>query len=126
MTYPDTRLIVFDMIDGRDFAGHTVRAFYRLQPGPDGKIIPGSVLVYPLGGTESQIDRTDRIGVDVYAIGTDSQAIAEAIRDLLVPGPHETYHIDDVAVETTPADVPYADPDIQLTQAIYRLTCRPL
>lgn len=124
--YPSARDALYELIDQETFAGETVTAYFRLQP----EFIDSlpAVSIYPLGGTENWIDRTDRVGVDVYAVGTDSLDVAEAIRSFLSNQSHTTEagYLDDVQVENVPTDVPYADPSINLTQAVYRVTTRPL
>ena len=125
--YPQARDAIFALLDGHTLAGHVLTVYYRL--GVDYKSHLPAVLIYHLGGSEGYIDRTDRVGVDVYATeGTPALDILEQIRDLLVPGPHDTSagFIDDVAVESLPVDTPYADPAVSFAQMVVRVTARPL
>lgn len=126
MDYPDTREALLSLIDQKTFAGQTVTGYFQLTPEAF-KSLP-AVLIYPLGGTEGWVDREDRLGVDVYAIGTKSLEIAEQIRSMLVAKSHSTPagYLDDVRTETVPVDVPYPDPTYDQTQAVYRVITRPL
>lgn len=134
LMWPDTRECLFSLLDGRQFAGHPIKVCYRLSADylDQAKAGTAAVLIYPLGGTEGAVDRVDRLGVDVYGIGTQSMDVARAITRLLVPNPyyparHDTPvgYVDDVGIETVPVDVPFADPMITQTQAVYRMTVRP-
>lgn len=125
--YPPAREVLMELIDGNAFDGETVTAYLRLQP--DFVQHLPAVLIYSLGGTETYLDRVDRVGVDVYAdAGTQAVDVAEAIRASIVDQPHETSlgYVDNISAETTPVDVPYADPNVSQAQAVYRVTSRPL
>lgn len=124
--YPYAREAIFELVDGHEFAGHTTKAYFRLDTQFTDHL--PAALIYPLGGTEGHVDRIDRVGVDVYAIGTESLEVAEAIRSALVGRPHDTAagYLDDVQVETVPVDVPYPDPTYAQTQMVLRVTTRPL
>lgn len=124
--YPYAREALFELVDGQQFAGHTAKAYFRLQTDFTDHL--PAVLIYPLGGTEGYIDRVDRVGVEVYATGTDSLEVAEAVRSALVGRDHDTSvgYLDDVQVETVPVDVPYPDPTYAQTQMVLRVTTRPL
>lgn len=127
MSYLPANEAIYELVDEKTFAGHEVTAYLRLQP--DFVDHLPAVLIYDLGGTESFIDRVDRVGVDVYApAGTTAKQVAEAIKDALVDRPHETSYgyIDNITTETTPVDVPYADPNVGQAQTVYRVTSRPL
>lgn len=128
-SFPSARDALFELVDGKTFAGKTATAYFR-RPADFADHLP-AVQVYPLpGGTESVIDRTDRIAVDVYAVGTDSMNVAEAIRAALCdgyPGRDTTAgYLDRIWPESLPVDIPYADPAVTQTQTVYRVTARPV
>lgn len=126
--FPSARDALFELIDGKSFDGKTTTAYFR-RPADFTDHLP-AVAIYPLpGGVETVIDRTDRIGVDVYAVGTDSMHVAEAVRSVLCDGypGRETSagYLDRIWPESLPTDVPYADPTVTQTQTVYRVTARP-
>ena len=142
--YPDTRDALYELIDGRTFAGRKAVAYYRitvdnqgrpayLTMGPD----EATVLLYTVGGTQGYIDRVDRATVEVYAPGTSAVEVAEAIAaeiagDPALYGmggkPHDldAGYIDGISVEVTPHDVPFQSDLVNLARATYLVTSRPL
>lgn len=127
--YPDTRDALYELIDGRTFAGRTVTAYYQLQldyatAAQDGPV----VLIYTTGGSEGLVDRVDRATVEVYAPGTAAVEVAEAIRVAVVDRPHdlEAGYIDSVRTDITPHDVPYQSELVNLARVSFLVTSRPL
>lgn len=133
-SYPSARAAVDEILNGHQVGqndAHSLKVYYHLT-GDYLNELPGTVpvLVYRLGGTEdSGYDRTERIGVDVYAHGSHTEQIAEIIRGLLVNDgePHDLTagYIDRISVETLPSEVPYPTAPITHAQGVYRVTSRP-
>lgn len=127
VSWPNTRDAFYELIDGQTFAGQTVAAYYRLQADFTNRL--PAALISQSGGTITQsVSRQDRLRIDVYAPGTQADTVAQAICFLLTSRWHMTTagRIDRVVVEATPNDVPYADPTIALSSAVYRASIRPL
>lgn len=129
--FPDTRDVLFEMIDGGEFAGVTVAAFYQLPIDYAERATVGEtpiVLIYTSGGTQGWIDRVDRATYEVYAPGTQAVEVAEAIRAHVVGSGHdlEAGYVDDIACDITPHDVPHASEAVNLARAGLLVTTRPL
>lgn len=129
LLFPDTREVLFGLIDGEVFAGRTARAFFQLPVDfttpRDGEAM---VLVYTSGGTQGWVDRVDRATVEVYAPGTDAVAVAEAIRAAIVGDGLDTAegYVDSITCDITPHDVPFQSEAVNLARAGYLVTSRPL
>ena len=88
-----------------------------------------AIHVYSVGGREDGVLRTDRIVVDCYAPGRDgAKSASEAVRALLIPGPHHTSEglLDNVEAEVLPHLLPYASESVVRYTATYRVDVRPL
>lgn len=80
-----------------------------------------------------QLERTDRVKVDVYALGEPAALdVAEGVLEYLtghfhyVPDDEDLGLIDDVSVESGPVPVPQYHEEIVLVTATYRCVARPL
>lgn len=127
VSWPNTREAFYELIDGQTFAGQKVTAYFR-APADFTSGLPAA-LISQSGGTITQsTSRQDRLRIDVYAPGTQADAVAQAICALLTSRWHMTTsgRIDRVVVEATPNDVPYADPKVAVSSAVYRASVRPL
>jgi len=124
--FPESRAVLFDLIDGSEHAGRTVHAYYHLTQ--DFKDSLPAALVYVQRGSEGLIDRTEWVVVTVYAAPGEAVPVLESIRGSLVDRPHESPsgYIDDVQVEQTPQDVPYVDTEVMQATATFRVTSRPV
>lgn len=132
--WPDTRRILLKVLSP---FGETTTT---LQPGQVSKLAdPGEdspaavVHIVLLPGTQDGLEKRPRAKVEVYAAGESvALDVADEISTYLVgrfhyvPDEEDLGLIDDVAVESTPAPVPYPDDVVSLVSATYRLTCRPL
>lgn len=132
---PDlAREAAFELIDSRWFTDLTgtdrqAFAFYELPAdyldvGTD----KASVSLYTTGGNRGDIDRTDRLTVEVYAPGTAAVEVAEAIEALLVNdgGDHDLQagYVDEVRCDITPHDVPFPA-DVNQARVGFLVTHRP-
>lgn len=139
MEYPDAREVIESLVDGQTFAGVTVEVCYKLgadfveQARASDTSGQAPVLLFVAGGTEGVVDRVDRIGVQVYGVGTATLKVAEAIRARLSPDPlslnaHDTPagYVDDIRPETLPVDVPFSDPVVTEAQFVALVTSRPI
>lgn len=126
-----------ELIDGRWFEGLPVApagrrqafAFFELpndfeNVGDD----KASVGLYTTGGNRGDLDRTDRLTVEVYAPGTDAVRICEAIADLLVNDglDHDLQagYVDEIRCDVTPHDVPTVR-SLNQARAVFLVTYRP-
>ena len=85
--------------------------------------------VYSVGGRDEGVLRTDRLVVDVYAVGRSAaKAGAEEVRSILTDGPHFTTEglLDRITVEVGPHLLPYASERIVRYTATYRVDVRPV
>lgn len=126
-TFPESREAVFRLIDGTEHAGRTVSAFFVLNMGWEADVPVAHI--YVQRGSESYIDRTDWVVVNVYAAPGEAIPVAESIRASLVDQPHDVPgvgFIDDIRVEQTPQDVPYPSDRVMQAQMILRVTSRPV
>lgn len=126
--YPDTRDALYELIDGREFAGRTATAYYQL--GLDYTTVGqagAAVLIYTTGGSEGAIDRVDRATVEVYAPGTKAVEVAEAIRAAIVDRPHdlEAGFIDNISTDVTPHDIPFQSELVNQARVTFLVTVRP-
>lgn len=124
--YPEARAILFDLIDGRTFAGHTVNAAYVLDIDFE-ESMPWAQ-IYVERGTTTYVDRTDWVAVNVYAAPGDAVPIAEAISKTLANKPHNVAgvgFIDDVVIDQVPQDIPLPSDIMMEAQTIYRVVSRP-
>ena len=81
-----------------------------------------------LGGTDDAVSDWSRLEVVVYtATRAQARALAEAVRERFLPGPHRTPAgvIDRVETEMRPAEQQTADPArIRRWRAVYRMSTR--
>lgn len=127
LVFPDTRDVLFELIDGGEFAGSVVAAAYRLPV--DYATRPEvTALIYTSGGTQGWVDRVDRATVEVYAPGEQAMRVAEAIRAVLVGDGHDLAagYVDEITCDITPHDVPHAAETVALARAGYLVTTRPI
>jgi hypothetical protein len=128
--FPNAAKIIAVIIDGHEVAvGEQtagVTAALRLEATFDQHLPVARVR--RTGGTEDGPLRTDRVAVDVYAVGTTAaQTIADELCAFLVGRDHDAGDlgsIDDVSVETVPTEVPYASERISQVTATYRVDSR--
>lgn len=127
LVFPDTRDVLFELIDGGEFAEVEVAAVYRL---PVDYATRDSVtaLIYTSGGTQGWVDRVDRATVEVYAPGEQAMRVAEAIRAALVGDGHDldAGYVDEITCDITPHEVPHAAETVALARAGYLVTTRPI
>lgn len=136
MVFPDTRSVLFDLIDGSSHysavTGGTVRvrAVYHLEvDGGGGLQGPFPVaLIYVTGGTEGFIDRVDRASVEVYAPGEQAVQVLESIRASIRGENIDTPSgfVDRIDPEVTPADIPYQSETVNRATATFLVTSRPI
>lgn len=124
-TFPIVRDAIDEALDGGTFASVPVTTYKHLTV-DFAETLP-AVQIIDFGGVEAFIERTDRVGVDVYAEGEKAGQVAEAIKSWLVDN-HDVggITVDAWAVEITPHDVPYASDRVNLCSAVYRATTRPV
>ena len=133
LLYPDTRDALYELVDGKTFAGYETTAFYQLpvdyaeRSAPPNELV-ATALIYTTGGTEGWVDRVDRATIEVYAPGPDAVKVAEAIRAAIVGHGHELEagYIDEISCDITPHDVPHQAETVNLARAGYLVTTRPL
>ena len=129
LVFPNTRDVLYELIDGAEFAGRTVTAYYQL-PVDYSMQAQGSpvVLIYTAGGTQGWIDRVDRATVEVYAPGTAAVEVAEGIAAAVVGQGHDLAagYVDEIVCDITPHDVPHASEAVNLARAGYLDTTRPI
>lgn len=126
LTYPDTRDVLFELIDGQEFAGYTAQAVYQLPI--DFATREGlTVLIFTTGGTEGYVDRVDRATVEVYAPAPDAVRASEEIRAAIVGEGHDLVagYVDTIACDVTPHDIPFTA-DTSQARTGYLVTTRPL
>jgi hypothetical protein len=135
LLFPDTREVLFELIDGGAFSGRTVAAYYLMPVDDRGRPAYADLgtdeavaLIYTTGGTQGWIDRVDRATVEVYAPGTAAVDVAEAIRARIVGEGIDTAegYVDEISCDVTPHDVPHASEAVNLGRASYLVTTRPL
>lgn len=88
-----------------------------------------TIRVRRLGGGGTRFTDTPRVDVQVFAATVvEAKGIAETCRQRLVSGPSRTSVgiVDRVEVEVGPREVPYADQDLRLVAATYRISLRRL
>lgn len=125
--FPDAREALYTLLDGQEFAGQTVTAYF--QRTTDWTDHLPAVTIYQVGGNEGFISNTVRLTVEVYADGTLAQEVAVAIKEALADKHHDVPDvglIDRIEVESLPTTIPYASDKINLSVATYRATSRPL
>jgi hypothetical protein len=130
LVFPDTRDCLFDLIDGSQHLGQSVRAVYQL-PADDYGAIQGPfpvALVYTGGGTQGFYDRVDRATVEVYAPGQQALNTLESISASIIGSDIETPSgfLDRVEPDQTPADVPYPSDVLNKAVASFLVTSRPV
>lgn len=127
LVFPDTRDVLYELIDEGSFAGKVATAFYQL-PVDYATREGATVLIYTTGGTQGWVDRVDRATVEVYAPGETAVKVAEAIRARIVGAGHDLAagYVDDIACDITPHDVPHAAETVNLARAGYLVTSRPV
>jgi hypothetical protein len=130
LVFPDTRAVLFDLIDGSVHEGVSVRAVYHLPADSYGALQgPFPVAhVYVTGGSEGFVDRVDRVTIDVYAEGELAVNVLESIRASIRGTDIETPSgfLDRIDPDITPADVPYQSDTLNRATATFLVTSRPL
>lgn len=126
LEFPSVRNILYDVLDGQEFAGDRLQAYFRLQSDYTDHL--PAALIFSVGGQQTGPQKVERVRVDTYGVGTRSETVAEAINAKLTSSWHITDHgrIDRITVEVTPHDVPDMNPGVNLTSAVYRAVLRPL
>src|SRR5690625_2468950 len=128
LVWPDARRAVHTLMQGFEYDGKTVEAFYILPDRFETENLPcGNT--YVQRSAEGHIDRVTWVVVDVYAQPGESIGIAEAIVSAVANQPHDVPgvgYLDDVAVEQIPADVPRPSGFGEQAQFILRVTTRPV
>lgn len=132
------REAAMELIDGQWFEGldnapDGKRQAFAFFQAPDDYLDVGdslaSVVLHTAGGNRGDIDRTDRLTIDVYAPGTDAVKIAEALADRLVNDgfPHdlEAGFVDEIRCDVSPHDVPFPA-DVARARAGFLVTYRPI
>lgn len=128
LVFPDTREVLYELIDGQTFAGREVTAYFQLPADWLEVAEQGAaVLVYTSGGNQGWIDRTDRATVEVYAPGTAAVAVAEGIRAAIVGQGHDLVagYVDEVRCDITPHDIPYVSEAVNQARMGLLVTSRP-
>lgn len=122
----DVREAVEKLINGLD---PDLTVYWRLQP--DYLDHLPAVALSVGGGAVGYIDRTDRLVVEVYgSADADAQSASDVgnmILQAIVNKPHYVEgvgQLDTVDCSVVPHDVPWADPNVELNQAEYRVTYR--
>lgn len=129
LLFPDTREVLFELLDGRTFAGRLVSMYFQL---PVDFTTPrageATGLVYTTGGTQGFIDRVDRATIEIYAPGTAAVEVAEAIRASIVGDGIDTAegYVDSITCDVTPHDVPHVSEAVNLARMSLLVTSRPL
>lgn len=129
LVFPNTRDVLFELIDGREFSGAQVAAFYQLPVdyAADASETP-QVLIYTAGGTQGWIDRVDRATIEVYAPGQQAEFVANAIVSAVVGQGHDLAagYVDEIRCDITPHDVPFQSEVVNLARAGLLVTTRPI
>ena len=127
LVWPDVRKSIHTLIQGFEYGGETVEAFYILPFEFEKHNLP-AVNTYVQRSSEGYIDRVVWVVVDVYAAPGESIGIAEAIVSKVANQPHDVPGVgflDGVEVEEIPTDVPRPDA-VEQAQFILRVTTRPV
>jgi len=129
LVFPDTRSVLFDLIDGATHLGSRVRAVYHLDvDGQGGLLGPFPLaLIYVTGGSEGFLDRVGRATVEVYAPGEQAVQTLESIRASIRGENIETPSgfVDRIDPDVTPADIPYQSQTLNRATATFLVTSRP-
>jgi len=129
------REAIWEVIDGNEFAGRTVSAFYRMPVDENGRAAyellgpnEAAALIYSTGGTQGYVDRVDRCTVEVYAPGTAAVLVLERIRSALTNDDHpldlQVGYIDRIVCDVLPHDVPFPVDGINQARAAFMVTSR--
>ncbi|MFM9430060.1 hypothetical protein [Arthrobacter sp. MP_2.3] len=130
LVFPDSRDVLFDLIDGEGHLGKAVRAVYQI-PADDYGAIQGPfplALIYLTGGARGFFDRVDRATIEVYAEGQAAVNTLESISASIIGEAIETPsgYVDSIAADITPADVPYQSDTLNKATATFLVTSRPI
>jgi hypothetical protein len=128
-TFPSAQHALYVFLDGVVAAGLPIVTYKQLTVDfADTVAVEAAVLISDFGGTEDFLERTDRIGVDVYAEGDLANRVGQAISaillgaDLYVDGVGQ---FDTIDAEVLPHPIPYASDRINQSSAVYRIVSRP-
>lgn len=126
LVWPDARRAVHTLMQGFEYGGQVVEAFYILPLHFETNNLP-CVNTYVQRSAEGYIDRVTWVVVDVYTAPGESIDIAEAIVSAVANQPHDVPgvgYLDSVEVEQMPTDMPRPD-EVEQAQFILRVTTRP-
>ena len=131
LVFPDTRGVLFDLIDGSSHLGTPVRAVYHLPADSYGSIegpFPLAHIYTIPGGGVGYVDRVDRIKVELYAPGEQAVDTLESIRASIVGWGIETpsVYVDKIEDISPPIDVPYQSDILNKAEAMFDVTTRPV
>lgn len=130
LVFPDVRECLFDLIDGTEHLGESVRAVFHL-PADNFGIIEGPfplVQIVATGGTEGYVDRVDRVALDCYAPGQAAVNTLESVKSFLRGSNIDTAHgfLDSIAIDQVPTDIPYQSETLNKATGTFLVTSRPL
>lgn len=129
--WPDTRSILLEVL--APFATTYARQTVSWEQDTLNSATQAAITVRVVGGPVDGVSRSDRVRVDVFAVGDDAAfALAEQVGAYLVdrfhyvPDQPGLGQIDSVSVEISPVDVPYPSQVLSQVTATYQAELRPL
>ncbi|WP_028265934.1 hypothetical protein [Arthrobacter sp. MA-N2] len=130
LVFPDTREVLFDLIDGAQHLGKPVRVVYQL-PADSYGALKGPfplALVYSGGGTRGFVDQVDRATIELYAPGQQAVSTLVSISASIIGTDIDTPSgfIDSIEADITSADVPYQSDTLNKAVATFLVTSRPI
>ena len=130
LVFPDVRECLNDLIDGTTHLETIVRSVFHLQADDRGSLLGPFPLVQVVatGGTESYVDRVDRVTLDCYAPGQQAVNTLESVKAFLRGTDIETPHgyLDEIRVDQVPTDIPYQSETLNKATATFLVTSRPI
>lgn len=82
--------------------------------------------VHRFGGSDDRITDTARVDVDTFAADHSGRVAAEAVRQVLLAGPHRVGAVvlDRVLTASAPVEVPYGGTGVRRWTASYQISAR--
>lgn len=125
-SFPDVERVLADLF--ADLASAADATVVTVLPADLQQVLP-VIRVRRLGGGDDRWTDQPRVDIEVYAASREAgKPLALQLQARLLSYPHSTSHgvIDHAATEVGPQELPYADQDLRLFPATYRLSLRRL